>query len=222
MNVEPVAYFRSPLPDKFGIPRQAGLVPELKGKVILCGKYGSKEALRGLDGFSHLWLIWGFDRNVTEKDALTVRPPRLGGNERIGVFASRSPYRPNGLGLSSVRIESIDFGKGIIDVSGADLADGTPIFDIKPYVKYTDCHEDAVCGFVDSNKWKELEVEIPDEIASSFNFSIEELAALKGVLAQDPRPQYQDDPDKIYGLTFAGRNIRFKVVSDKLTVIGQA
>lgn len=222
MNIEPVAYFSSPLTDKFGIPRQSGLVPELKGRILLTDKYRKEESIRGLDGFSHLWLIWGFDRNDRSRDSLTVRPPRLGGNERVGVFASRSPFRPNGLGLSSVMIDSVDFSEGIIHVSGADLADNTPIYDIKPYINYTDCHEDALCGFVDSNSWNQLEVEIPEKVALSFNFSKEELDALKGLLSQDPRPRYQDDPDKIYGLTFAGRNIRFRVISNRLTVLDQA
>lgn len=222
MNIEPVAYFSSPLTDKFGIPRQSGLVPELKGRILLTGKYRKEESIRRLDGFSHLWLIWGFDRNDRSRDSLTVRPPRLGGNERVGVFASRSPFRPNGLGLSSVKIDSVDFSEGIIHVSGADLADNTPIYDIKPYIKYTDCHEDAICGFVDGNSWNQLEVEIPEKVALSFNFSKEELDALKGLLSQDPRPRYQDDPDKIYGLTFAGRNIRFRVISNRLTVLDQA
>ncbi len=222
MNIEPVAYFSSPLPDKFGLPRQSGLVPELKGRIVLTDRYSSAESVRGLDGFSHLWLIWGFDRNDCTRNSLTVRPPRLGGNERVGVFASRSPFRPNGLGLSSVKIESVDASAGVIYVSGADLADKTPVYDIKPYIKYTDCHEDALCGFVDANSWKELKVEIPAEAVSSFNFSKEELDALKSLLSQDPRPKYQDDPDKIYGLTFAGRNIRFRVISDRLTVLGQA
>lgn len=220
MNIEPVAYFRSPVSGKFGIPRQSGLVPELKGSIVLEDGYRRQEAIRGLEGFSHIWLIWGFSLNDSGRQALTVRPPRLGGNERVGVFASRSPFRPNGMGLSSVRIESIDSADGIIQVTGADLADGTPIYDIKPYVRYTDCHEDAVCGFVDSNGWQTLEVEIPDGILSAYGLSAEEEEALRGILAQDPRPQYQDDPDKIYGLTFAGRNIRFRVISSKLTVIG--
>lgn len=220
MNIEPVAYFRSPVSGKFGIPRQSGLVPELKGSIVLEDGYRRQEAIRGLEGFSHIWLIWGFSLNDSGRQALTVRPPRLGGNERVGVFASRSPFRPNGMGLSSVRIESIDSADGIIQVAGADLADGTPIYDIKPYVRYTDCHEDAVCGFVDSNGWQTLAVEIPDGILSAYGLSAEEEEALRGILAQDPRPQYQDDPDKIYGLTFAGRNIRFRVISSKLTVIG--
>lgn len=218
MNIEPIARFRSPLSEKFGIPRQSGIVPELKGEIVLDEKYNREEALRGLEGFSHLWIIWGFDRNSQDRQALTVRPPRLGGNERLGVFATRSPFRPNGLGLSSVAIESIDFSDGIIHVCGADLADGSPIYDIKPYVKYTDSHPDAVCGFVDDREWGKLEVVIPTEILDSLELDADEELALRGILEQDPRPQYQNDEDKIYGLTFAGRNIRFRVIDSKLIV----
>ena len=218
MNIEPIARFRSPLSEKFGIPRQSGIVPELKGEIVLDEKYNREEALRGLEGFSHLWIIWGFDRNSQDRQALTVRPPRLGGNERLGVFATRSPFRPNGLGLSSVAIESIDFSDGIIHVCGADLADGSPIYDIKPYVKYTDSHPDAACGFVDDREWGKLEVVIPSEILDSLELDADEEQALRGILEQDPRPQYQNDEDKIYGLTFAGRNIRFRVIDSKLIV----
>ena len=218
MNIEPIARFRSPLSEKFGIPRQSGIVPELKGEIVLDEKYNREEALRGLEGFSHLWIIWGFDRNSQDRQALTVRPPRLGGNERLGVFATRSPFRPNGLGLSSVAIESINFSDGIIHVCGADLADGSPIYDIKPYVKYTDSHPDAACGFVDDREWGKLEVVIPSEILDSLELDADEEQALRGILEQDPRPQYQNDEDKIYGLTFAGRNIRFRVIDSKLIV----
>lgn len=219
MEIKPVAIFRSPLKEKFGIPRQAGIASELRGRVVLEPEFNSPEALRGLDGFEYIWLIWGFSLNRdTSGSHLTVRPPRLGGNERIGVFASRSPFRPNPLGLSSVRIESVDFARGIINVLGADLADGTPIYDIKPYVTYTDAHEGARSGFVDRNGWEALKVEIPEEIAGGFSAS--DLAALKQILAEDPRPRYHDDPEKTYGLLFADRNIKFKVKGERLSVIG--
>ena len=217
MKIEPVAYFRSPISGKFGIPRQAGVAAGLKGRVVLEPAFRSPDALRGLEGFDYIWLIWEFNLNHEQKDCkLTVRPPRLGGNERIGVFASRSPFRPNPLGLSSVRIESIDAAAGVIEVSGADIADGTPIYDIKPYVTYTDSHEDARSGFVDSHAWKRLEVRMSDEIAARLG---DDRAPLESVLAEDPRPQYQDDPEKVYGMDFSGRNIRFRVYDDILEIL---
>lgn len=215
MNIEPIAFFHSPLTEKFGIPRQAGLAPSLKGEVRLVREFAREEALRGLDGFTHLWLIWGFDRNRSEV-ALTVRPPRLGGNTRMGVFATRSPFRPNGMGLSAVRICSVNAAEGKITVEGADLADGTPVYDIKPYVPYADSIPDANGGFTDSIGWKKLEVCIPDGIRNEMG---EDAGALIEVLELDPRPQYQEDPDKVYGLTFAGRNIKFRVSEGKLTVL---
>ena len=218
MEIKPVAIFRSPLKEKFGIPRQAGVAPALRGKIVLEAEYRSAEALRGLDGFDYVWLVWGFNLNrETSGSRLTVRPPRLGGNDRIGVFASRSPFRPNPLGLSSVKIESIDFSSGIINVLGADLADGTPVYDIKPYVTYTDSHPEARSGFVDSNAWEGLEVRIPEEASSIFSEA--DLAALRQILAEDPRPRYQDDEEKEYGLLFAGRNVKFKVKQGFLVVI---
>lgn len=217
MEIKPVAIFRSPLTEKFGIPRQAGVAPALRGKIVLEPEYRSAQALRGLDGFDYVWLVWGFNLNrETAGNHLTVRPPRLGGNDRIGVFASRSPFRPNPLGLSSVRIESIEFNSGIINVLGADLADGTPIYDIKPYVTYTDSHPEARSGFVDEKEWKGLEVEIPDDIAAAFSET--DLAALRQVLAEDPRPRYRGEDEKEYGLLFAGRNIKFKVKQGILIV----
>ena len=289
MFIEPVARFRSPFKTKFGIPRQAGLVSGLRGRIVFEPSYRSVDAVRGLEGFDYIWLIWGFSGNrprpvtepveVTEpvvrlssptievtgngqslrqaqrpEKALqaeqrpvetfraTVRPPRLGGNERIGVFASRSPFRPNGLGLSSIRIESIEYdgrdsdGKPlgpVINVLGADLMDGTPIYDIKPYVTYTDSHPEAASGFVDEREWKPLKVEFsvpfpgalsvaepvkaPDEASGWTERDIE---ALKEVLAQDPRPRYQNDPDKKYGMIFNNADIRFKVKDGILTVTG--
>ncbi|MBP5389991.1 MAG: tRNA (N6-threonylcarbamoyladenosine(37)-N6)-methyltransferase TrmO [Bacteroidales bacterium] len=217
MTLEPVATFHSPLSSKFGIPRQSGLVPALKGEIRLEGRFRREEALRGLEGFSHLWLIWGFSANrETASDSLLVRPPRLGGNRSVGVFASRSPYRPNPIGLSSVRIEAIDAAAGIIRVSGADLMDGTPVYDIKPYVKYTDSHPDARSGFVDETPWQPLEVVIPAALES--RFSPQDLAALRQLLAQDPRPAYQDS-DKAYGFPFAGYDVSFTVAGSVLTVL---
>jgi len=218
MEIKPVAFFRSPLPEKFGLPRQAGVAASLRGTVVLEPPFRAPEALRGLDGFDYLWLIWGFHLNrETASEGLTVRPPRLGGNERVGVFASRSPYRPNPLGLSSVRIERIDAAAGEIHVLGADLADGTPIFDIKPYVEYADSHPGVRSGFVDAHGWQPLQVTFPRE--AYHRLAPAELDALEEILAQDPRPQYQDDPERIYGLLFGDRNIRFRVAGGTLTVI---
>jgi len=334
MFIEPIARFKSPFKTKFGIPRQAGLVPELKGRIVFEPGFRSVDAVRGLEWFDYIWLIWGFSGNkarsvaehtasVTEHTAsvaehtasvaepveatepvkvteppvpvtepaevtesaeatsplsgtlrqaqrpksaahrpesafqATVRPPRLGGNERIGVFASRSPFRPNGLGLSSVRIESIEYyakdpdGKPVgpvINVLGADLMDGTPIYDIKPYVTYADSHPDASSGFVDDREWKPLKVvfalsvtstgSVTGDGAGAQNASVTELVevtepaevtvqswteadveALREVLAQDPRPRYQNDPDKVYGMIFNNMDVRFKVDGDVLTVV---
>lgn len=223
MQIEPIAVFHSPISGKFGVPRQAGLAEGLRGTVELMGKYRCPEALRGLEGFDYLWLIWNFNLNDSPDDSqnsfrATVRPPRLGGNERIGVFASRSPFRPNGLGLSSVRIGTIDYDRCLIKVTGADLADGTPIFDIKPYVEYADSHPGVRSGFVDSKEWKSLEVFF-DECPETAVFSEEQKNALAGILSLDPRPAYQNDPEKIYGLTFAGYDIHFKVRDDSAIVL---
>ena len=219
MMMEPVAVFRSPFSDKFGIPRQSGLVSDLPGEAHLLGEYRQPDALRGLEDFDYIWLIWGFSANGKPADApwkATVRPPRLGGNVRLGVFATRSPFRPNPLGLSSVRLVRVDFDKMILHVRGADLMDGTPVYDIKPYLAYTDAHPDAAGGFTDNAAWQGLEVVIPDAVAAVF--PPEERSSLRAVLALDPRPRYQDDPQKEYGLTFAGRNIHFKVSGRTLTV----
>ena len=218
MTIFPVATFHSPLPEKFGLPRQAGLAESLRGTVLLEPAFRTPEALRGLDGFDYLWLIWGFHLNKeTASEGLTVRPPRLGGNERVGVFASRSPYRPNPLGLSSVRIERVDAAAGEIHVLGADLADGTPIYDIKPYVEYADSHRGVRSGFVDDKAWKPLEVRLPRE--TFHNLDPDSIDGLLEILAQDPRPQYQDDPERIYGLLYEGRNIKFRVADGILTVV---
>ena len=218
MEITPIATFRSPLPEKFGLPRQAGLAESLRGTVVLEPACRAPEALRGLEGFDFLWLIWGFHLNKENVgEGLTVRPPRLGGNERVGVFASRSPYRPNPLGLSSVRIESIDAEAGEIHVLGADLADGTPIYDIKPYVEYADSHRGVRSGFVDGKEWKPLEVVLPRE--TFHKLDPDTVDGLLEILSQDPRPQYQDDPERIYGLLYEGRNIKFRVADGILTVV---
>lgn len=213
MNIEPVAYFRSPLKEKFGIPRQSGLAPSLEGEIRFVPPYDAAEAVRGLEGFDYCWIIWGFSLNE-QGHSLTVRPPRLGGNERVGVFASRSPFRPNGLGLSCVRIKSVN--AGVVVVSGADLADGTPVYDVKPYVRYADSRPEARSGFVDDSVWEALEVVIPDEIAA--RLGKDELDALTELLAQDPRPGYQDDPERVYGLSYNDYNVRFSVACGKLFV----
>ncbi len=220
MDIEPIAYFHSPLTAKFGVPRQSGLAPDLPGTIVLVPEHRSAEAVRGLEGFDYLWLIWGFSANRREARGATVRPPRLGGNERVGVFASRSPFRPNGLGLSSVRIDRVQMTPDqgpVIHVKGADLMDGTPIYDIKPYVAYADSHPEARGGFTDSRQWPTLKVELAEGLES--RFSEPELRALKQLLAQDPRPRYHDDAERIYGMDYAGRNVRFKVVKDILTVL---
>lgn len=218
MEIKPVATFHSPLTEKFGLPRQAGLAESLQGTIVLEAEFRSPEALRGLEGFDYLWLIWGFHLNrETASEGLTVRPPRLGGNERVGVFASRSPYRPNPLGLSSVRIERVDPAAGKIYVLGADLADGTPIYDIKPYVEYADSHRGVRSGFVDNKEWKPLEVSLPRE--AFHKLDPDTIDGLLEVLSQDPRPQYQDDPERIYGLLYEGRNIKFRVAEGILTVV---
>ena len=220
MNITPIAYFHSPLTSKFGVPRQSGLAEKLAGTIVLEPQYRNVEALRGLEDFDYLWLIWEFNANSHPQQGLTVRPPRLGGNERVGVFASRSPYRPNGLGLSCVRIHSIEMTATqgpVIHVTGADLMDGTPIYDIKPYVAYADAHPEARSGFVDTTAWKELEVKIPDELADSL--TPDEQQALRQVLALDPRPRYHDDAERIYGMPFAGWDVRFRVADDVVTVV---
>lgn len=219
MEIHPIAHFHSPLTSKFGIPRQSGLVSELTGSIVFEPAYRQTDALRGLEDFDFLWLIWEFSANKHGSESLTVRPPRLGGNRRMGVFATRSPFRPNGLGLSCVRLDSIldDPQLGpVVRVKGADLMDGTPIYDIKPYVSYADCHPDARSGFVDQSEWKELEVHFPVEVAQLF--PAEQLAALRQLLALDPRPRYHDDAQRVYGMPFGGHDIHFRVEGSDLYV----
>ena len=216
--IEPVAHIRSCFPDKFGIPRQSGLAPSLKAEIILEKKFRNPDILRGLSDFSHIWLIWGFSENADRGWTPTVRPPRLGGNTRIGVFATRSPFRPNGLGLSSVRLEEIrtDSAEGpVLIVSGADLMDGTPIYDIKPYITL-DCRENAVCGFQNATKDYALQVEIPSALLSLIPEELRQ--GLFEILSQDPRPSYQNDPDRIYGISFANFDVHFRVADGILIV----
>ena len=217
-NITPVAFFRSPFSSKFGVPRQSGVVEELEGRIVFTREFAREEAIRGLEGFDYLWLIWGFSGNEG-KWSLTVRPPRLGGNKSVGVFASRSPFRPNGLGLSSAKIIDIDLngpeGPAII-VAGADLMDGTPIYDIKPYLSFTDSHPDAKNGFAGERLSYALKVEIPDELMAMIPQSKHD--ALTESLSQDPRPAYITEPDTPFGFEYAGFDVRFKVNGDTLTV----
>ena len=217
-EIRPIAHMVSDFPEKFGIPRQAGVVKELESIVVFAPEYRDPEALRGIEGFSHLWLIWQFSEALTETFSPTVRPPRLGGNVRMGVFATRSPFRPNSLGLSCVELERAENRPGlgtVLVVRGADLMDGTPIFDIKPYIPYADAHPDARSGFA-PDAGQTLNVRIPDELLLKVPESKRE--ALRGVLANDPRPRYQKDPDRVYALDFAGLTVRFSVLGGELTV----
>ncbi len=225
MEIKPIAHFRSPFSSKFGIPKQAGLVAELEGQIVFEPEYRNVDALRGMDGFDYLWLVWEFSANKHQANSPVVRPPVLGGNEKMGVFATRSPFRPNHIGLSSVRLSHIewDTGRGpVIHVKGADLMDGTPIYDIKPYVVYTDSHPEARCGFVDERKWDKLKVEIGDEVRDKLlkaGLSARQIEVLKEVLAQDPRPHYQKNPDKVYGMPYEGVDIHFRVSGGFLVVV---
>ena len=218
MNIEPIAFFRSPLTSKFGVPRQSGIVSELRGKIEFVAKYRQVEALRGLEEYDYLWLIWGFSENVSAQKHPTVRPPLLGGNQRVGVWASRSPFRPNNLGLSSVRIGTIDVEHMTIEVLGADLMDGTPIYDIKPYLAYSDSHPEARGGFTDSHQWEQLDVVMPEELCRLLPPA--DLEVLRQTLALDPRPHYQQDATRQYGMPFMGYDVRFHVVDRTLFVDG--
>ena len=221
MEIQPIAFFRSPLTSKFGIPRQSGLAESLAGQVVFVPELRRAEAVRGLEGFDYVWLIWQFSANLNSQFSnLTVRPPRLGGNRRVGVFASRSPFRPNSLGLSCVHLNHIEqhpqLGP-VLHVQGADLMDGTPIFDVKPYVVYADSRPEARSGFVDDQQWEPLAVELPENLAAVF--TADEQDALRSILAQDPRPHFHDDDSRVYGMPFAGYDVRFRVSGDMLTVI---
>ena len=216
--IKPIAHIRSDFATKSGIPRQAGIVEELESLLVFEPEYRDVEALRGIEGFSHLWLIWQFSENLRAGFSPTVRPPRLGGNERLGVFATRSPFRPNALGLSCVKLigleQTQDCGVAL-RLAGADLMDGTPVYDVKPYVPYADCHPEALSGFA-KDSGKTLTV----EFAAGLKEKVPEakLAALTGVLANDPRPRYQHDPERIYAMEFAGMEVKFSVDGEVLTV----
>ena len=216
-SIRPIARYRGDLGEKFGLPRQAGIVESLAGRIVFEPALRNPEALRGIEGFSHLWLIWQFSENLRQDWSPTVRPPRLGGNTRLGVFATRSPFRPNALGLSCVRLLGLEeTGEGtVLRIGGADLMDGTPIFDIKPYIPYADAHPEALSGFA-PDAGATLELEFPRELEE--RVPEEKRAALRGVLANDPRPRYQHDPERLYGLNFAGQNIKFTVAGERLTV----
>lgn len=214
-----IARIRTDFPSKFGIPRQSGLVPELRGTVVFEPEYRNPDALRGLDGYSHLWLLWQFSQAVREGWSPMVRPPRLGGNTRMGVFATRSPYRPNAIGLSSVKLSGIEWDTpqgAVLHVEGADLIDGTPIFDIKPYLPFTDSHPDAVGGFADAKRDYALEVDFPAPLLE--RVAEGDRAALLALLAEDPRPSYQDDPERVYGMPYAAYDVQFTVAGGRLTV----
>ena len=215
-----IARIRNDYDGKFGVPRQSGLVEEVVSTVVFEPEYRVPEALRGIEDFSHLWLIWAFDRTERESWSPTVRPPRLGGNRRLGVFATRSPYRPNPVGLSCVRLVGVEKGSEgtVLKVAGADLVNGTPIYDIKPYLPYADCRPDATGGFTDLTEKRRVEVHIPEELAGKM--SAENLEALKAVLREDPRPAYQEDPERVYAFEFGGKHIEFRVENGVLDVTG--
>ena len=217
-TLRPIAHMVSDFPEKFGIPRQAGVVPELESVVVFEPEYRDPEALRGIEGFSHLWLIWQFSESVTDTFSPTVRPPRLGGNVRMGVFATRSPFRPNSLGLSCVELVRVESRPGlgtVLLVRGADLMDGTPIFDVKPYIPYADARPEARSGFA-PDAGTTLAVRISDALLVKIPEGKRD--ALRGVLANDPRPRYQKDPDRVYAMDFAGLTVRFSVADGVLTV----
>lgn len=213
-----IAHIYTDFPDKFGVPRQSGIVKNLTGKIIFEPKYRKIEALRGIEDFSHLWLIWGFSQMIADKWSPTVRPPRLGGNKRVGVFATRSPNRPNPIGLSSVKFEKIEKTKdgAVLIVSGVDMVDGTPIYDIKPYLTYVDCHTDATNGFAQDTCGYSLKVEFENNTKEKI--PSEKLKSLIEVLASDPRPSYQNDSQRIYGMFFSDFEVKFRVENDTLSV----
>jgi tRNA-Thr(GGU) m(6)t(6)A37 methyltransferase TsaA len=222
MTINPVAYIRTAFPEKFGIPRQSGLASSLRARIVFEPEYRNPDALRGLEEFSHIWLIWEFSANrKTGSWQPTVRPPRLGGNIHMGVFATRSPFRPNPLGLSCVELESIEIDAQdgpVIIVRGADLMDGTPIYDIKPYIRYADARPEAVCGYVDDLQERCLKVVLPKELSERVE-DRSVIPSLIETLQLDPRPSYHNDPEREYGMLFAGYNVRFTVTEDVLNVI---
>ena len=216
-----IARIHTDFPTKFGIPRQSGIIESLQGRIVFEPEYRNAEAVRGLEEFSHIWLIWEFSEAVREDWSPTVRPPRLGGNVRKGVFATRSPFRPNPIGLSSVKLEKVEIDPKlgpVLHVSGADLMDGTPIYDIKPYIAYTDSHPEAVSGFASKPAEYLLEVDFPNTLLQKVNPELRE--SLIEVLAHDPRPQYHNDPERVYGMEFGGMEVKFKVDRMLLSVVG--
>lgn len=222
MEMKMIGRIHTDFATKFGIPRQSGLVPELMGEIVLEPEYRNPDAVRGLEEFSHLWLVWEFSKAVRSDWSPTVRPPRLGGNQRLGVFATRSPFRPNPIGLSCVRLERIDLEdsrKPVILVSGVDMMDGTPIYDIKPYLPYADSYPEARGGFTDGTEARHVIVELPKELVTASGIPGEKLQALQGVLEQDPRPRYQKDPQRIYGMSFGEYEVKFTVREDVLRVV---
>ena len=215
-----IARIHTDFATKFGVPRQSGLVDALEATIVFEPPYRNPDALRGLEGFSHLWLVWVFDQAIRKEWSPTVRPPRLGGNARMGVFATRSPFRPNPIALSAVKLDHVEFTADlgpVIHIRGADLMDGTPILDIKPYIPYADCHPEALGGFAAAPAGETLEVSIPESLLARIPADRRE--ALRGVLAQDPRPHYQNDPERVYGFGFAGLEVKFSVDGTLLTVV---
>lgn len=219
-EIKPIARIRTDFPSKFGIPRQSGMVESLEGTIVFEPEYRNRESLRGLESYSHLWLIWGFSKTVCEDWSPTVRPPRLGGNIRMGIFATRSPFRPNPIGLSCVRLEKIRLNTSFgpeIQVSGIDMMDGTPIFDIKPYLPYADCRFDATGGFTDNIRMQVLQVHVASELLN--RIPLDKQKALLSTLSLDPRPSYQNDSDRIYGFLFSDFEIRFSVKEQEIFVV---
>ncbi len=216
--MKPIAHIKTDFNTKFGLPRQSGLVPELKGEIVFLPEYSRPEAFRELEGFSHIWVIWEFSEAKREEWSPTVRPPRLGGNKRVGVFATRSPFRPNSIGLSCVRLEKISFenNRAVLRVSGIDMMNGTPVFDIKPYIPVADCITGASEGYTAETRTHSLTVIIPEEIKALI--PRDKLKAVEGILRNDPRPSYIDDCERVYGVEFSGFDIRFTVENDTLTV----
>ena len=225
VGMEHIAIIRNGFTDKFGIPRQSGLIESDKAEIVFCPRYRNADALRGLEGFSHIWLLWEFSEAIRPENGWspTVRPPRLGGNTRMGVFATRSPFRPNPIGLSCVRLDGIELSgpEGpVLHVAGADLMDGTPIYDIKPYIPFTDCRTDATDGFTAQTYGQSLDVVIPEGVVANLpeEFPEQALGTIRDILAQDPRPHYQDDPERVYGMRYQGVDVHFTVSGRTLTV----
>ena len=216
-----IGHIRTDFPSKFGIPRQSGLIETLKGKIILEPEYRNPQVYKGIEQFSHIWLLWEFSEAQKEHWSATVKPPRLGGKTRMGVFATRAPFRPNNIGLSCVKLDRVEMDEKddpVLWVAGVDLLDGTPIYDIKPYIPLTDCHPEASEGYTKETKIHELKVEFPEELLNQY--PEEKRQAVLGILAQDPRPTYFQDPERVYGVPFAGFDVKFKVDGDTLVVCG--